>query len=376
MALDRQHFPTRPGRTGTARRRLTRALLAALLALALGAAPVAAHSVVRISGSTLSYHSVDAISLNQLTISQPRPDTYKISDPAVQGGIDPGPCMPISESEVDCPASRVSALDVDLGERDDTATLRVSIPTRVLGGPGNDAVSGGEGNDTMSGEDGDDRLDGAGGNDVLAGFAGSDSLNGDAGEDLLHGGGGGDALSGGDGNDTVRSREGVADQVVCGAGVDRVTVDPADSLPESPQACESIDRAAATEGGDPPPPGTEAPPDRTPPVLTVGGSTVQRLPRRGRIVILAATSEPGAIVASGVARIGRARHRLRPVTRRVTLAGGGVRLTVALPRRALAPARRAVARGRRVAVVVRVIARDAAGNVTPIGVQRSIRLQR
>jgi hypothetical protein len=49
-----------------------------------------------------------------------------------------------------------------------------------------------------------------------------------------------DTLEGGGGNDQLGARDGVADAVRCGAGVDTVTADTVDSVSSD---CESVSRA-------------------------------------------------------------------------------------------------------------------------------------
>lgn len=75
---------------------------------------------------------------------------------------------------------------LDLGEREDTATVEIGIATTLLGGPGADRLTAGPANDQLSGDDGDD---------VLAGASGA-----------------------GEGDDDVRVRDGIQDVVRCGDG--------------------------------------------------------------------------------------------------------------------------------------------------------------
>jgi len=58
-----------------------------------------------------------------------------------------------------------------------------AIPSRLIGGAGNDLLSGGLGNDTISGGPGNDRLYGQDGDDLLDGGAGNDVLTGGPGND-------------------------------------------------------------------------------------------------------------------------------------------------------------------------------------------------
>lgn len=143
------------------------------------------------------------------------------------------------------------------GERD---TLR-SIE-RLEGGDGRDILRGNAARNVIQGLGGDDLLDGRGGDDLLQGAegprfrgppdrdllrgdAGRDTLLGDAGADRLFGGPGPDRLVGGRGldlfdggpdADRLRSADGTAEPVRCGAGVDRLLADAADRR----SGCEAI----------------------------------------------------------------------------------------------------------------------------------------
>ncbi len=102
--------------------------------------------------------------------------------------------------------------DFDLGDGNDRFR---GGPAHVVAGAGSDSVTligesdvtGGAGNDTLTGGDGDQKLDGGAGNDRL-----SDR-------------GGFDQLIGGLGDDTFSSRDGSRDDLNCGPGRDRATVD-------------------------------------------------------------------------------------------------------------------------------------------------------
>jgi Ca2+-binding RTX toxin-like protein len=143
------------------------------------------------------------------------------------------------------------------GERD---TLR-SIE-RLEGGDGADVLRGNGVRNVIQGLGGDDLIEGRGGSDllqgaegprfkgrpdrdVLRGGGGGDVLLGDAGPDRLFGGPGGDRIVGGlgldvfdagPGPDRVRSADGRAETVSCGAGADRLLADAADR----PARCEAI----------------------------------------------------------------------------------------------------------------------------------------
>ena len=161
----------------------------------------------------------------------------------------------------------------------------------LVGADGGDSLKGGDGNDVVLGDDGDDVLDGGLGSDALGGGAGTDTadyqfrlqditvtldnqandgtpgegdnvgsdvenvrgggfddtITGDQGSNLIEGGDGEDyadgganvdQLSGGDAGDVVRSRDGVADNVVCGKGTDFVV---ADSMDRVQGDCDRVD---------------------------------------------------------------------------------------------------------------------------------------
>ena len=73
---------------------------------------------------------------------------------------------------------------------DDTFDNGTAIPSRLIGGDGNDTLSGGSGEDIINGGRGDDELRGRGSSDRIVGHTGADMIFGDAGDDLLLGGSG------------------------------------------------------------------------------------------------------------------------------------------------------------------------------------------
>lgn len=87
---------------------------------------------------------------------------------------------------------------------------------RVRGTPKDDRLHGGSRADLVNGLAGDDRL---------AGRKGRDVLKGGIGLDLLVGGKAFDRMLGGPGDDVIRARDGMADLIECGGGVDRAIVD-------------------------------------------------------------------------------------------------------------------------------------------------------
>jgi Ca2+-binding RTX toxin-like protein len=90
------------------------------------------------------------------------------------------------------------------------------------GPPGNDAFIGSGGNDLLLGAEGNDAQFGGVGNDTLLGQDGNDFLVGEAGTDNHNGG---------PGADQVFSRDGAAEAIFCGAGVDSALVDAIDTQP-------------------------------------------------------------------------------------------------------------------------------------------------
>lgn len=323
-------------------------------------ATVGAHSIVRASSTEMSYTSSDATSLNTLSVDIVGSDVH-VRDPTVDGGIDYGSCRPGDVDangyviEAFCPRGSIGLLRVDLGEREDTATLQVPFRTQVVGGAGADKLTGGDQADTFVGGDGDDVLDGAGGDDVLNGGDGADTVTGGAGSDRLQLGLGADTADGGAGDDLLQSRDGVIDTVRCGDGLDVVEADQLDTVPED-GGCEQVKRTQVTPPGG----AAAAEPDRTAPVVRAGAAVRQRL--RPRLTLAAASSEAGAIAASGFLVVGDQQLPLQ--ARRVpnAVAGGGVRLIVRLSARERRLARSALRRGRRVTARLEVVATDAAGN--------------
>jgi RTX calcium-binding nonapeptide repeat (4 copies) len=318
-----------------------RAVLPALALLALAPATAAAHSVVRIAGDTVRYTSEDATSLNTLTVALAG-ERIDFTDRTVDGGIDPGSCDPgeISNDanawilQALCPRAPIARLHVDLGEREDRATVDVPLPVVLIGGPGSDVLRTGAPADQVRGDDGNDDLAAGGGNDVVDGGLGFD------------------ALSGGDGDDLVRDADGLADRIECGAGADRVEADTTDVVAAD---CETVGRTAVN------PPAGVATNDTTAPVVRAGGPTLQRL-RRGRVHLLATTSEVGTLAASGSVDVAGISLPVQADRKRVSVAGGGARLVIRLTRKHMRLCRRALTRGRRASIRMFAVGTDLAGN--------------
>ena len=318
------------------------ALAATALAAALPAG-AEAHSVVRVGGGTLNYISVDATSLNSLN-ARVRGRRIDLRDSTVDGGIAPGPCDPgdISNDaqalivQVLCARRRVSNVSIDLGEREDRATIQLALPVTLLGGPGSDELRTGPGEDRVQADTGNDR-----------------AATG-AGQDFVDGGPGFDVLDAGDGDDQLLSADGLADRVACGPGADRVEADTADDVAAD---CEEVVRRPVT-----PPPGAEAAAgDRTRPRVEADARALQRLGRRS-VRLLATTSERGFLAASGFLDVGGITLPLQSDRRDVPVAGGGASLTVRLTARDMRRAGRALRRGRRASIRMWVVGTDIAGN--------------
>jgi len=109
----------------------------------------------------------------------------------------------------------------------------------ISGRAGDDEIEGEQGDDDLCGDEGDDDMHGGAGNDVMNGGRGNDDMDGEGGNDVMIGGKGHDVMRGGHGRDRIRARDGVRDRINCGAGVDTVRADRADSVARN---CEHVSR--------------------------------------------------------------------------------------------------------------------------------------
>ena len=344
--------------------RRSASLVAAIAVCLALPAVAAAHTLVRVSGGELSSVSADATSLNTLT-ARVSNGSVVLRDPTVDGGMDPGPCHPDEVTndanswivQVSCPLSLgIDRLRVSLGDREDSGDFTsLPLPATISGGFGTDTITGGGAADTITGDDGNDTLFGGGGDDQMSGGDGNDRMSGGPGNDVLLGGLGLDRLDGGDGDDDLRSRDGLTDVVTCGSGFDRVDADTVDQIADD---CEAVTRTLTA----PPPGDWTSGDDTTKPRVRAGGPTVQRLGRVGRIRVFASSNERGTIAASGFLDAAGLSLPLISNRRRVTVAGGGVTLTIRLKGRELRAARRALRARRRVVARLTVVATDSAGN--------------
>jgi hypothetical protein len=312
--------------------------LAALLALP---ASASAHSLLRVDAGVAAYVSVDEVSLNTLTVAA---DAGRIEfrDPTAYQGMDIGTCDP-GEVTNDANAYVIQAfcggvtrVRIELGNREDTATVTAGLPAEVHGG---------EGADTLTTGDAADTVDGGPGNDLLVTAAGAD---------VVTGGLGVDSIDAGPGDDDIRVRDGLADAVTCGEGADRVDADAFDVVAAD---CETVARTATA----PPPEASQTATDKTAPVVDVGAITRQRL-RKGVIRVVGTSSERGTLGASGYIDIAGLRLPLGNVSKPITVPGAGAELTLKLTKAQLREARKQLKRKRKVTVHLSVVATDAAGN--------------
>jgi Ca2+-binding RTX toxin-like protein len=136
---------------------------------------------------------------------------------------------------------------------------------RIWGADGNDTSYGEDGNDLMGGGTGDDKQYGGAGNDTIYAGRGRDESWGEAGDDTLwalarkdvHGRNDilGDVLHGGEGNDTFKTRDGEADVIDCGPGVDTALLDFKDVIVDATAenangSCEVVNRQPRAKKGE------------------------------------------------------------------------------------------------------------------------------
>lgn len=100
----------------------------------------------------------------------------------------------------------------------------------LVGSPEGEGLAGGAGRDSIEAGRGGDCLSGGKGPDFLNGGRGDDKLHGGPGDDQVLPGPGADRIRAGRGRDLVFARDGVAEDVNCGPGVDRANADEADRV--------------------------------------------------------------------------------------------------------------------------------------------------
>lgn len=206
------------------------------------------------------------------------------------GSLASWPTAPI----VYCPATGISGLSLDAGDRDDELEVHAPTQARLAGGPGADRLTGGPGNDALDGGSGADELSGGSGidwvtydgsavgvtvtvdnlagdgapsegdnirtdvedvtgtrfDDSLTGSPGANSLYGAEGDDTLRGGAGPDMVYGEAGADWLSGEAG-DDWLVGGFGDDRLFGGEGDDeLPGGPGGLADADQLSGGIGRD------------------------------------------------------------------------------------------------------------------------------
>jgi hypothetical protein len=250
----------------------------------------------------------------------------------------------------------------------------------VLGGSGADVIAGNGYANALGGDTGDDVITGAGGDDRLFGGPGSDELDAGAGQDHLEGDDAGDVLVGGPdvdtfygedplnasngttGRDQILARDGNAEFVACGPGIDAAQVDGIDQVRAwiaTDDQCESVDSDAAGRGGGGGGGGGEQ------------GLTGQAVvSRAGKLRVSLVLPSPGAVPVRAVARV---RGRRIAVGRRVRSASAAGPLTVTI--RPRAAARRVLRAHRKLKVTVKITFSPSGGGAA-VNVTRSVVMKR
>jgi hypothetical protein len=300
-----------------------RTFLLACLLLGLTAAPADAHGIIGRSQGTLFYSAPDPGKGARLSIFSRSRGTVDFLDTRSVGGIDWGPCIPLSERRARCSTRGVRRIRVEVYDGDDFVRSTAAVALSVSGGSGDDVIQGGYG---------DDELDGGSGADNISGGLGADRADGSEGDDLL------------------RLREGEADTVRCEGGDDRAVVDDRDIAGLALFLdCESRSTAAAA-------------PDTRPPRVFLRAASPQELGRPG-LSVAVAQNEPGSITAR--ARLffdGRRGPLLQSATARPDAPRQRWTLRLRADTRTRARVRAALARGTPVGARIWAVGRDAAGN--------------
>jgi len=148
-------------------------------------------------------------------------------------------CHAYSAQLAYCPWGSLSSVAARVGGSGSYAESQLTVtPVTLTGGSGTSTLMGG-GSATMLAA-------GAGQTTMTAG-GGNTTFTGGPGPSTMTGGNGHNAFNGGSGDETIDSRNGVAEQVGCGAGSDQVVADPDDTVAAD---CEQVDRGTAISPGD------------------------------------------------------------------------------------------------------------------------------
>jgi hypothetical protein len=164
------------------------ALLGAPAALAASAAwaapppngPLPAH--VYVDNATLYVMAQPGVA-NQITVNTVSGQhivTDSVVTPIPGAGCALVPPQPQISPKIVCDPDLVKFLYVDLGDGSDSLGVRgtlVTIPTTLIGGPGNDTIEGGDGDDAISGGEGNDTMYGWWGDDTFSGGTEVDTVS-------------------------------------------------------------------------------------------------------------------------------------------------------------------------------------------------------
>jgi hypothetical protein len=343
-------------------------LLTALLALALPATAAADNRLTIVSGDA-TFYSDDPGVANEFVVEDAAAEV-RFFEPKDPYGINAPPqCRPAQTRqapdgsqvaiEVFCPKTQITkGVTIDAGPAEDSVRYAVAGVTGIVAGnSGSDTIaSPGVTNDFLSGDQGNDTVDAGAGADELRGEDGNDVLTAGDGNDKIFAGNGADTVDAGAGDDTIEANDGVADKVQCGAGNDAVVADTLDELVD----CEAADRRVVAPPADQP-----VGDDKTKPKLQAGGASTQRVSMRRRSIrIMATSSEKGLVEAAGFVQAAGINSPLKPISRKVRLAGGGVTLVMKFSKRQMRQILRDLRRGRRPSVRVTISCTDEAGNTS------------
>jgi RTX calcium-binding nonapeptide repeat (4 copies) len=251
-------------------------VVAALVAAAFAAPSAASAATVSVSMGGTSFTAAPG-EANNLTVSQTSTffqQYVKFSDTGVSSVTAGQGCSQVGATTVLCQISWFSHYSVDLGDGNDTLNDQLmQSPLTVKGGDGDDVINGGGGSDTIDGGAGNDTITGGGGNDKITGGDGTDNIDGGA------------------GNDTISARDGVADTIVCGSGIDTVISDYTDSAGSD---CETIDATTppptpptegGTGGGTGGTDGSTTPPPIVPPVVAHIATAAAKVSTAGKVAV-------------------------------------------------------------------------------------------
>ena len=186
--------------TGTGLRLLGLAL-PILLALS---APASA-ATVAVENGTLRV-AAQAGESNQITVTPQAflgaATSFSVGDAGAPPTAGAGCLRALTPDRVTCGSGGVAAIEVDAGDGDDSVLVSAALPSRLLGGQGDDQMTAGQG------------------------------------ADVIDGGTGSDYGNGGPGDDTILMRDRGIDGALCGSGRDRVRAEVLDTLEFS---CELVD---------------------------------------------------------------------------------------------------------------------------------------